>query len=53
MSDAQSFNTSLLEVMISFKNKRVFIRDLSNVILQNLFDAWWASMIVGSKWPIA
>jgi hypothetical protein len=53
MPDTISFNTSLLEVMISSKNKRVFIRDLSDLTLQIIFDTWWASMNVGSKWPIA
>ena len=49
MSDTQSLNTSLLEVMISSKNERVFIRDLSDLILQIIFDAYWASMNVCSK----
>jgi len=53
MSDTQSLNTSLLEVMISSKNERVFIRDLSDLSLQIFFDGWWASMNVGSKRPIA
>jgi len=53
MSDTQSLNTSLLEVMIFSKNERVFIRDLSDLTLQIIFDAWWASMHEGSKWPIA
>jgi len=53
MSDTQSLNTSLLEVMISSKNERVCIRDLSDLTLQIIFDAWWASMNVGSKRPIA
>jgi len=53
ISDAKSFNTSLLEVMISSKNERVFIRDLSNLTLKIIFDAWWASMNVGSEQPIA
>jgi hypothetical protein len=39
--------------MISSKNECVFIGDLSNLTLQIVFDAWWASMNVGSKWPIA
>jgi hypothetical protein len=39
--------------MISSKNERVFILDLSNLTLQIIFDAWWASMNVGSKRPIA
>ena len=53
MSDTQSLNTSLPEVMISSKNERVFICDLSDLTLQIIFDAWWASMNVGSKRPIA
>jgi len=53
MSDTQSLNTSLLEVMISSKNERVFICDLSDLTLQIIFDAWWASMNVGSKRRIA
>jgi len=39
--------------MISSKNECVFIRDLSDPTLQIIFDAWWASMNVGSKRPIA
>jgi hypothetical protein len=39
--------------MISSKNERVFIRDLSDLTLQIIFDAWWASMNEGSKRPIA
>jgi len=53
MSDTQSLNTALLEVMISSKNAGVFIRDLSDLTLQIICDAWWASMNVGSKRPIA
>jgi hypothetical protein len=53
MSDPKSLNTSLLEVMISSKNEHVFIRDLSDLTLQMIFGAWWASMNVGSKRPIA
>jgi hypothetical protein len=53
MSDTQSLNTSLLEVMISSKNERVIIRDFSDLTLQIIFGAWWASMNVGSKRPIA
>jgi len=52
MSDSKSLNTSLLEVLISSKNECVFIRDLSDLTLQIIFDAWWASMNVGSKRPI-
>jgi len=53
VSDTQSLNTSLLEVMISSKYERVFIRDLSDLTLQIITDAWWVSMNVGSKRPIA
>jgi len=49
MSDTQSLNPSLLEVMISSKNECVFICDLSDLSLQIIFDAWWASMTEGSK----
>jgi hypothetical protein len=52
MLDTQSLNTSLLEVMISCKNESVFIRDLSDLTLQIIFDAWWASLNVGPKQPI-
>jgi len=52
MSDPRSINTFILEVMISLKNERVFIRDLSDLTLQIIFDAWWASMNVGSKRPV-
>jgi hypothetical protein len=53
MSDSKSINTSLLEDMISSKNERVFILDLSDLILQTIFDACWASITVGSKHPFA
>jgi len=53
MSDSQSLNTSLPEVMISSKDERVFVRDLSDLTLQIIFDACWASMNIGSKRPIA
>jgi hypothetical protein len=53
MSDIQSLNTSLCEVIISSKNECVFIRDFSDLTLQIIFDAWWASMNVGSQRPIA
>jgi len=52
MSDSNSANTSLLEVVISSKNERVFTRDLSDLPLQIIFDAWWTSMNVGLKRPI-
>jgi len=39
--------------MISSKNEWVFIRDLADLTFQIIFNAWWASMNVGSKSPIA
>jgi len=39
--------------MISSKNECVLIRDLSDLTLQIIFDAWWASMDVALKGPIA
>jgi hypothetical protein len=53
MSDTKSLNTSLLEVIISPNNEHVLVRDLSHLTLQIVFDASWASMIVGLKRPIA
>jgi len=53
MSDSHSLNTSLLEVLIRSKNDCVFIHDLSDLTLQIIFAAWWASMNIGSKRPIA
>jgi len=53
MLDIKSLNTSLLQVMICSKNERVFIRDLSDLTFQIIFDACWASMNVGSTRPIA
>jgi len=53
MSDSKSSNTLLVEVLIFSKNKHDFVRDLSDLTLQIIFDAWWASMNVGSKRPIA
>jgi len=49
----KSWNISLVEVVITSKNDCVFIRDLSNLTLQIIFNAWWASMDVGLKRPIA
>jgi len=49
MSDSQSINTSLLEVIISFKIEQVFIRDLTNLTSQIAFDTWCTSMSVGLK----
>jgi len=53
MSDWKSLHTALVEVMIPSKDKRVFIRDMSDLTLHIVIDAWWASMNVGSKRPIA
>jgi len=53
MLDSKSLNTRLLEVIISSKNERLFIRDLNDLTLQVMLDAWWASMKVDSKGPIA
>jgi len=39
--------------MISSNGARVFICDLSDHTLQIIFDAWWASMNVSTKRPIA
>jgi hypothetical protein len=53
MSDIQSTNTSLPEVMVSSKHEQVFFRDLTYLTLQIIFDGWWASMNVLSNHPIA
>jgi len=53
MSDSKSSITSVLELMMSSKNKRDFIPDLSDRTLQIIFKAWWASMHGGSEPPIA
>jgi len=39
--------------MISSRKECVFIRDLSDLTLQIIIDAWWTSMNEGSKRPIA
>jgi len=39
--------------MISPRNERIFIRDLSDLTLPISFDAWWDSMNVGWNYPIA
>jgi len=39
--------------MISSKNEHNYIRDLSDLTLQIIFDAWWASMNSGPKHLIA
>jgi aryl carrier-like protein len=46
-------NALLLVVMMSSKNKRVFIWDLRELSSQNTFDAWWASMNVDTKHAIS
>jgi len=53
MLNSQCIHTSLLEVMRSAKNDCVFIRDLTDLTLEIIFDAWWVSMNAGSKHPIA
>jgi len=53
MSDGKSLNTSSVEVIISSKCERFFIRDVSDLTLQIIFDASWASMNVSLKQPIA
>jgi hypothetical protein len=47
MSDSVSIFTSLLEVMTSFQDERVRIRDLSDLTLDIVFDAQWGSIFVG------
>jgi len=53
MSDSICLNTSLLEVLISSKTEHVFIRDLSDLSLQIIFNAWSTSRNVGWMRPIA
>jgi hypothetical protein len=53
MSDSKSLNALLHEVKISSSKVCVFIRDLTDHMIQITFDGWWASMNVGSKGPIA
>jgi len=43
VSDSQSLNTSILEVVISSTNERVFIRYFSDLTSQVVFNAWTAS----------
>jgi len=52
MSNSKSLSTLLLEVMISSMNEPVFIRYLPDLTVQIIFDAWWASIDVGSKYLI-
>jgi len=53
MSDSQSINTSLLDIMICSRNEGVVIRDFTNLTLQIIFDAWWPAMNMGSNHTIA
>jgi len=53
MSYSKSRNTSLLAVILSSQNERVFILDLNDLTLKIIFDAWWTSMNVESKLSIA
>jgi hypothetical protein len=53
LSDTKSLNGLLVEVMISSENDSVLISDLSDLTLQIIFDAWWASTNLGSNCPIA
>jgi len=53
MSDSESSNTSLLEVVVPSKDERFIICDLSNLTSQINFDAWRASMNGDSKRAIA
>ena len=52
ISNWKSLNASLLKVMISSKNEHVFIRDLRDLTLQIIPNAWWASMKEGLMRPI-
>jgi len=40
MSDSQSLNRLLLDVLISSNNEQVFICDLSDLTLQFIVDTW-------------
>jgi hypothetical protein len=52
MAAAKCIDTSSLEIMYSTKEERVFIRDLTDEILQMVFDKWWTSMNVETKTTI-
>jgi len=52
MSNSTSLNTSLVEVTISRNTECVFICDLSDLTLQMIVHAWWASINVGLKSPV-
>jgi len=51
--DWKSLNISLLEVVIASENEHVFIRDVRDLTLQIIFDAWWALIDADLKGPIA
>jgi hypothetical protein len=53
MSDSQSLNTLLVEVMISSKNECVFIHDVNDLTLQIIFDAGWTLMNVDAEHSMA
>jgi len=53
MSDSQSFNALLWEVIISSRNEYVFGRDLSNFGFPITFETWWASVNVEWRCLIA
>jgi hypothetical protein len=51
--DSNSLTTSLLPVIISSKTESVCMRDFRDLTSQLIFDAYWASMNVRSKFPSA
>ena len=53
MSDRKCSNTSLVEDVITSKNECLFVRYLSDLILQIIFNASWALMNLGLPRPIA
>jgi len=52
MSDDQSIDTSLLEIIISTKNEQLFIGGLTGLAFQNNIDDWRISMNVVLKYPL-
>jgi len=52
MSNSRSLDTSFIDVMICVKNEVAFIRDLSDITLEIIFNAFFTSMNVGWKYPI-
>jgi hypothetical protein len=53
MSDSEFLNSSLLDIIIPSKKNHIFIRNLCDVTLKIIFNAWWRSMNVGSRCPIS